>query len=68
MGGKTKLYEILDLAVAFLALVFGAGWILGGLGLGFAHQITSPLSSGLLGVVVGAVFLTYALRYFRVIR
>ncbi len=68
MASNAKLYGILDLATAFLALVFGAGWIVSGLGLRFAHEVTGPLSSGVLGLVVGLVFLVYALRYFKVIR
>ncbi len=65
---KGKVFEIIDLAVAFLALIFGIFWMLGALGFRFSGEITGPLSSGVLGFVVGLVFLIYALRYFRVIR
>lgn len=65
---KSKVFEIIDLAVAFLALIFGIFWMLGALGFRFSGEITGPLTSGVLGFVVGLVFLIYALRYFRVIR
>ena len=65
---KGKVFEIIDLAVAFLALIFGICWMLEALGFRFAGQISGPLSSGVLGFVVGLVFLIHALRFFRVIR
>jgi|GEM_PF-4580218 len=65
---KSKAFEIVDLAVAFLALVLGIFWMLGALGFRFSGEITGPLTSGALGFVVGLVFLLYALRFFRVVR
>lgn len=64
---KSKVFEIIDLAVAFLALIFGIFWMLEAVGFRFASQVSGPLSSGVLGFVVGLVFLIYALRFFRVI-
>ncbi len=68
MKGKQKLFSILDTVLAVLALVFGAGFILSGLGFGFAKSVVAPLSSGALGIVVGLVFLVFGLRFFNVIR
>ena len=65
---KSKVFEIIDLAVAFLALIFGIFWMLGALGFRFSGEITGPLTSGVLAFVVGLVFMLYALRFFRVIR
>ncbi|MDP2717162.1 MAG: hypothetical protein Q8P02_00305 [Candidatus Micrarchaeota archaeon] len=68
MKGKQKVYSILDTVLAVLALVFGLGFILSGLGFSFAKSVIAPLSSGSLGIVVGLVFLVFGLRFFNVIR
>ncbi len=65
---KGKVYELIDLAVAFLTLIFGIFWMLETLGFRFAREITGPLSSGILGFVVGLIFLVFALRYFKILR
>lgn len=65
---KGKAFEIVDLAVAFLAMVLGIFWMLGALGFRFSGEITGPLTSGVLGFIVGLVFLVYGLRYFHVLR
>ncbi|MDP2717658.1 MAG: hypothetical protein Q8P02_02860 [Candidatus Micrarchaeota archaeon] len=64
---KYKVFSILDNVLAVLALLFGLGFMLSGLGLG-ARQFVEPFTSGILGILVGLVFLIYALRFFNVIR
>ena len=68
MALNAKLVQIMDGALGLLALVLGAGMVLGGLGLSFVNAVTGPLTSGVLGLVVGIVFLFHALRYYKVIR
>jgi bacteriorhodopsin len=68
MKGKQKVYSILDTVLAVLALVFGIGFILSGIGLGVAKSVIAPLTSGALGVLVGIVFFVFGLRFFNVIR
>ncbi len=68
MAVNAKVIQIMDVALALLALVLGVGMILGGIGLSFFRAVSDPLTSGPLGAVVGVVFLFHALRYFNVIR
>lgn len=63
-----KIMQVLNPVTAVLALILGAAWILGGVGLHVFYQISGPLTGGILGVLVGIVFLVYGLMYFRVIK
>ncbi len=65
---NANIQQILSPITAVLAIILGVAWILGGGGLRFAYEVSGPLTSGILGILVGAVFLIYGLTYFRVIK
>ncbi|MBI5226901.1 hypothetical protein HY994_06760 [Candidatus Micrarchaeota archaeon] len=65
---NAKIQQVLSPITAVLAIILGIAWILGGVGLRFAHEVSGPLTGGILGILVGAIFLIYGLQYFRVIK
>ncbi len=64
---KYKAFDIADTILAVLALFFGLGLILSGIGLGVG-QFMEPFTTGLLGILVGAIFLLYGLRHFSLVQ
>ena len=63
-----KIQQVLSPITAVLAIVLGTAWILGGVGLHMFYQVSGALTSGILGILVGFVFLVYGLMYFKVIK